>query len=234
MKRQTLYILAALGALAATAAIAPAQQAQRPAQRDWTRTVVQTPEGGFRMGNPEAPVKVVEYLSLTCPHCADFAQNGVPALVRDYVRTGRASLEYRNFVLNGVDVTASLLARCGGADHFFPIAGQFLATQAQWMSRIDGLTQAQRDQLTALPPNERLARLAELVGLTTIATRNGVTAAEARRCLTDEAGLGRLDQMARAASALGINGTPTFLINGARVEADDWAQLEPLIRRTAG
>ena len=231
--RLLLAVLAA-GAMVFPAAVAPAQQAQQTAQRDWTRNVVQTPEGGFRMGNPEARVKVVEYLSLTCSHCATFAQNGAPALIRDYVRTGRASLEYRNFVLNGVDVTASLLARCGGTARFFPIAGELLATQPNWMGRVDGLTQAERNQLNALPSGERLAPLAEMIGLTAVAARHGVSAAQARRCLTDEAGLDRLGEMARSASALGINGTPTFLINGARVEVNDWARLEPLIRAAAG
>ena len=235
MRKPARLILAALvAALAAGAAMAPAQPSQRPAQRDWSRVVAQTPEGGFRMGNPEARVKVVEYLSLTCPHCADFAQTGAPALIRDYVRTGRASLEYRNFVLNGVDVTASLLARCGGAGRFFPITGQILATQAEWMGRIQSLTRPQWDQLSALPPAERLPRLAEVSGLTEIAARHGLSPADARRCLTDEAGLDRLGEMARAASALGIAGTPTFLINGSRVSAGDWTQLEPLIRRAAG
>jgi protein-disulfide isomerase len=234
VRKPALLLLAAAAAAAAVAAAAPAQPAQRPAPRDWSRVVVQTPEGGFRMGNPEARVKVIEYLSLTCPHCADFAQTGAPALIRDYVRTGRASLEYRNLVLNGVDVTASLIARCGGAGSFFPIAGQFLAAQPQWMGRIQALSRPQWDQISALPPAQRLPRLAEVAGLIEIASRHGLTAAAAQRCLTDEAGLDRLGEMARAASAIGINSTPTFLINGDRVNANDWAGLEPLIRRAAG
>ncbi|WP_165357311.1 thioredoxin domain-containing protein [Sphingosinicella sp. CPCC 101087] len=233
MRKHAFFFLAA-AALAATAFVAPAQQSQRPAQRDWTRTVVQTPEGGFRMGNPDARVKVVEYLSLTCPHCADFSRTGGAALIDQYVRSGRASLEIRNFVLNGVDVTASLLARCGGADLFFPITGQFLAAQEEWMGRIQGLSQAQWDQISALPPDQRLPRLAEVGGLTDIAVRHGVSAHRARACLTDEAALGRLGEMARAASGSGINGTPTFLINGNRVGANDWGGLEPLIRQAAG
>jgi protein-disulfide isomerase len=234
MRKHAFFFLAAATALAATAFVAPAQQTQRTAQRDWTRNVVQTPEGGFRMGNPDARVKVVEYLSLTCSHCADFARTGGTALIDDYVRSGRASLEYRNFVLNGVDVTASLLARCGGADRVFPITGQILAAQEQWMGRIQALSQAQWDQISALSPNERLPRLAEIGGLTEIAVRHGVSAAQARACLSDEAALARLGEMARAASGSGINGTPTFLINGNRVDASDWGGLEPLIRQAAG
>lgn len=232
--RAALLLLAAAGALALPVASAPALQAQPAAQRDWSRTVVQTPEGGFRMGNPDAPVKLVEYLSLTCPHCADFARDGVPALVRDHVRRGRVSLEYRNFVLNGVDAMAALIARCGGAERFFPIAGQFLATQNEWLERIEGLSQAQREQISALPAADQRARVAEFAGLTEIAGRHGLSAAETRRCLADPAGIQTLERMAQAASGAGVDSTPTFLINGARVPARDWGELEPLIRRAAG
>ena len=229
------HILAALAAaaLAAPAAVATAQQ--RPAaQRDWTQVTAATPEGGFRMGNPDAPVKVVEYLSLTCPHCADFSRDGAPALIRNYVRSGRVSLEYRNYVLNGVDATASLLARCGGAASFFPMAERLFATQNQWTARISGIDQAGRSAIAALPPGQRLVRLAEIGGLTAVAAQHGVPLARGRACLADEAALRRLGEMNQAAAVLGIDGTPTFLINGTKVEAHDWTALEPLIRRAAG
>ena len=80
--------------------------AARP-RRDWTRTVVATPEGGFRMGNPNAPVKLVEYGSLTCRHCADFAPGRDAAAGRHAMSaSGKVSYEYRNFILNGLDVAA--------------------------------------------------------------------------------------------------------------------------------
>jgi len=219
----------------ATAVALPAAVAAQPApaagQRDWSRTVVQTAEGGFRMGNPDAPVKIVEYLSLTCPHCAAFAQEGSPRLIRSYVRTGRASLEYRNFVLNIADAAASMLARCGGSDFFFPIADRMLATQSQWTARIGALSSAQQAEINALEIGARLTRLAEAGGLDAIAAQNGVPAEQGRRCLSDAAALNRLAEMNRVAAAAGIVGTPTFLINGTPVQAHDWATLEPLIRR---
>ena len=229
------FVLAALAAaaLAAPAAVATAQQ--RPAtQRDWSRVTAATPEGGFRMGNPDAPVKVVEYLSLTCPHCAEFSRDGAPALIRNYVRSGRVSLEYRNYVLNGIDATASLLARCGGAASFFPRAERLFATQTQWVERISGIDQPGRSASAALPPGQRLVRLAEVGGLTAVAAQHGVPLARGRACLADEAALRRLGEMNQAAAALGIEGTPTFLINGAKVDVNTWPALEPLIRRAAG
>ena len=70
---------------------APLTQIPAPNGGDWTETVAATPEGGFRMGNPEAPVKLVEYASITCPHCAEFAEQGTSALRDQYVKSGRVS-----------------------------------------------------------------------------------------------------------------------------------------------
>ena len=186
------------------------------------------------MGNPAARVKLVEYLSLTCPHCADFARQGTPRLIANHVRTGRVSLEYRNFVLNPVDGAASLLARCSGPANFFRFADRLLATQPQWAGRAENVIRTQGDQLNALPIGDRLVRLGEQSGLTALAAEHGVPAARARICLADEAGLTRLGEIYQAAEALGVNGTPTFLINGAKVEANSWPQIEALIRRAGG
>jgi protein-disulfide isomerase len=193
-----------------------------------------TPEGGFRMGNPEARVKLVEYGSLTCHHCAAFAAAAMPALRDRYVSSGKVSFEFRNFVLNGIDVAASLLARCGGAGTFFPLAETLYARQQEWTGRISGLDDSKKAELNALPPGPRLARLAEIGGLSAIAAGFGVSPQQGQACLADEAGLDRLAAMYEAAAALGVQGTPTFLINGAMVGAEDWAALEPLIRGAGG
>lgn len=227
-----------LAALAGLAAAAPADSA--PARRaaaapvDWARTVVMTPEGGFRMGNPDAKVKLVEYGSLTCGHCAAFAREGMAPLVGSYVKSGKVSYEFRNFILNGLDVAASLVARCGGPARFFPLADRLYATQSEWMGRVKALTQAQKDQLNAAPEGQRLGRLADLVGLTRLAAEQGLPAAQTRRCLADQAGLDRLAGMAEAASAQGVAGTPTFFFNGASIGSHTWATLEPILRESAG
>jgi protein-disulfide isomerase len=230
-----LMVMALAAAALTVPAATPAQQQRgAAAQRDWSRTVAATPEGGFRMGNPAARVKVVEYLSLTCPHCRDFARTGVPSLIRNHVRSGRVSLEYRNFVLNPIDATASLLTRCAGAAHFFPMVEQLFATQDQWIERISGFVEREGEQLNALPMPQRLTRVAEQGGLTALAAQHGVPAEQARQCLGDEAGLNRLAEIYQAAAALGVEGTPTFLINGTKAPANDWPSLERLIREAGG
>jgi protein-disulfide isomerase len=233
VRRATLALaLAGLATVGPHAAAAPAPKAAPAA--DWARTVVATPEGGFRMGNPNARVKLVEYGSLTCGHCAAFSRDGTARLVGAYVKSGKVSYEYRNFVLNGLDVAATLVARCGGPARFFPIADRLYATQPQWMGRLSALTAAQKAQLNALPENQRLGRLAEAVGLTGLAARHGVSPAQAKRCLADPAALDRLGKMAEAASAQGVAGTPTFLLNGANIGTHNWATLEPILRESAG
>ena len=219
-----------LSAGAAVAALAVPAAAQ---QRDWTRTVVATPEGGFRIGNPAAKVKLIEYASLTCPHCARFDAEAT-APISAMVKTGRVSFEYRTFVLNGIDVTATLLARCGGPSKFFPIAHRMFATQKEWTGKISGMPQAQKDQLKGLATGQMLARMADYGGLTQIAAQGGVTPAQGKACLADAAALARLDTISQGAASLGINSTPSFLINGALVHAHSWGELQPLIKRAGG
>jgi protein-disulfide isomerase len=205
-----------------------------PAAINWSRNVVATPEGGFRMGNPQAKVKLVEYGSLTCIHCAAFSREGMAPLVATYVRSGKVSYEYRNFILNGLDVAATLVARCGGAGRFFPVADRLYATRDQWMGRFGSLTAAQKAQMNALPENQRLGRLAEFAGIPQLAAQAGIAPVQAKRCLADQAGLDRLARMAQAAEAQGVGGTPTFFINGANIGTHTWATLEPILREQAG
>ena len=238
---RSVFLAAAVAGLAFAGGslAAPPARKKSPAPRinamipDWTRTVHATFEGGFQMGNPSAPVKVVEYGSLTCGHCAAFAREGMNTLVGKYVKSGKVSYEYRNYILNGLDVAASLLARCGGPNGFFPLVDKLYATQPQWMGRHKLLTQAQKDQLNALPEGQRLGRLAQMVGLTGIAAQHGITAAQADRCFAHPVALNRLGQMAEAASGRGVDGTPTFFLNGANVGPQTWETLEPILREAA-
>ena len=230
-----LATLACVAAAPAPASAAPAKKAApaRPAVRDWTRTVVVTPEGGYRMGNANARVKLVEYGSLTCPTCARFTNSAKGALAAR-VRSGRVSYEFRNYVLNGIDVAATLLARCAAPARFFPLVESLYATQPQWVGKISGLAQAEKDRLKTLPEGTMLGRLADVGGLTQLAAAAGVTPQRGKACLANPAGLARLETMVEEAKAIGVHGTPTFFINGRNVHSHDWAELEPLIRQAGG
>jgi protein-disulfide isomerase len=232
-----LIAAAALAAPAGAATVAHRAPVHRPAgaaARDWSRTVVATPQGGFRMGNPAARVKVVEYGSLACSHCRHFEETGYRPLVQTYVRTGRVSYEFRNLIINAPDVSASLLARCAGAGGFFPMAKVLYATQPQWMQKLSALPPADKAELAKMTDAQRIARLAALAGFPQVAARFGVPPARARLCLGDAGGLERLVGMAEAANKLGVDHTPTFFVNGAKTEAATWEELEPLIRKAGG
>lgn len=219
----------ALAGLAAFALIGAAPHAPRKAAKsvDWTKTVVATDDGGFRMGNPKAKIAIVEYGSLTCPHCRHFAETAMKPLLNQYVRTGKASYEYRSLVLNGIDIAATLVARCGGASHFFPVAEELYATQMTWVSKVTG---EESEKLSALPPEQQMLGVAKVTGLIPIAAKHGIPAAKAEACASDEAAAEALEQAAQAASDKDVQGTPTFFVNGKKVAAGDWATLEPFLK----
>jgi protein-disulfide isomerase len=242
MKARFIIAAAAIAALALpAAALAQPDRTQErrggerrsdgPDRRNWTETAARTPEGGFRMGNPDAPVKVIEYLSLTCPHCAEFAAQGGERLFQSYVRNGRVSIEYRNYTLNGFDLAAAFLSRCASPREYFNMTHYLLGHQPQWMGRMQALTDAQRAELRAMSPIQAMQRLALMLGLDAIAARHGITPAQQRACLADQAALDRIGTLMQTArSQHNVSGTPTFVINGAVVPANSWAGIEPLLR----
>jgi protein-disulfide isomerase len=221
------FLATSLVALPATARPA----AKAAASHDWTHIFSTTPDGGFVMGNPKAKIAIVEYGSLTCPHCRHFAETGYKPLVSQYVRTGRASYEFRSYILNGIDVAATLIARCDGPRHFFPIAEQLYATQPTWIGKVTG---AETDKLNALPQDQMMLGVAKVTGLIPIAASHGVPPAKAEQCLKSQPAADELAKMAQAAAAAGVTGTPTFFVNGKQVPAYDWATLEPFLKEAGG
>ena len=232
MRRAALLLLAA--ALTASAATPAFSAGQVAAKRDWSRAVAPTVEGGFRMGNPNAPVKLVEYGSLACPHCRHFEETGFKPLVQNYVRGGRVSYEFRNLLIDGPDISISMLAHCAGAARFFPMSSYVFATQPQWQKKLVDMSDADKATLESLSDQERVARYAEIAGMSAIAGRFGMTSAQSKQCLSNPEGLKRLLDMTQAGMAAGVEHTPTFIINGKMVDAATWEDLEPLIRQAAG
>ena len=208
-----------------------------PQGGDWAQVVTQTPAGGYMMGNPNAAVKLVEYASMTCPHCAEFAETGVKPLVDKYVKSGRVSFEVRNFVRDPLDITMSLIARCGGAERFFPLTDALFKSQREFFEKAQGSTPEQQQALTQLPPTQQFAGYAQLAGLQQWAAMRGVPSARQQQCLSNQAEIDRLVQMTSDATSDLPNfpGTPTFTINGKMVEdGGTWAQLEPKLRDALG
>ena len=234
MMRLAVAIAALVASQLAPAAAEGRPVAKAAARHDWSRTVVITPEGGFRMGNPAAKVSLVEYGSLACPHCRHFEETGYKPLVAGYVRTGKVSYEFRNLLLNGPDISISLLTRCAGPAKFFPMSEQVYASQPEWEKKIEGMTDADKAALDKMTDQQRVIRFAELGAMPELAARFGVTPAKARQCLGDSKALTQLIGMTKAANDHGIDHTPTFLINGKVSDAATWEQLEPELKKALG
>jgi protein-disulfide isomerase len=210
------------------------KQIAAPDNGDWTETVSQTPEGGFRMGNPNAPVKLVEYASITCPHCAEFEEQGVPTLRDRYVRSGQVSWEYRPLIVFPSDPGIFMLLRCQGPGPFFRLSGQLYADQRNWVTRLQSTPPEQLQQIEGMPPIQRAAAMVRLAGLDQFFRQRGMPEARMNSCLADDQNLQQLGQISQLANQEGVTGTPSFFINGTRQEAGRWSELAPLLRNAVG
>ena len=236
MLKVSLLFAAALTVVAcdsgtSTAAPAAKGNAAKPAAAaDWTKTVVQTPEGGFRMGSPDAKVKLVEFASLTCSHCRDFHKDSA-ALKSNYIKSGQVSLEYRPFMLNIYDFAATKLAICEGPDRFFTWTDQLYSNADAWITPFTKLTEADLNPLRSLPPGEQIKGLAMAGKLNEFAKARGLPGARFEACMADAASFEALTKRQQAAvDTYNVQGTPTFLLNGKKIEGTTWAQIEPQIK----
>jgi len=221
----------------ASSSNAPIEAVAPPQGGDWTKMVRMSPEGGFVMGNPNADVKVVEFGSMTCPHCAEFDETGFKPLVDKYVKTGRVSFEFRNYVRDPFDLAASLIARCGGPERFFPLTNGLFADQREWTGRLQEVPAAQMQALQSMPPQQQFLEIAKLSGLQTWAAQRGVPSAKTNACLTNQDEVNRLVQMTSDVTTQypQFQGTPSFAINGEFAEnTSSWEQLEARIRDALG
>ena len=214
------------GAVVAGETVAPIAA---PEGQEWVNVAAETPEGGYRIGNPEAPLQLVEYASHTCPHCADFAAQATPE-IEEYVRTGAVSYEIRNQIHDPLDLTIALLARCGSPETFHPIAGQLWANLEQIITTVQGNTQALEQAIQA-PPEQRYQQIAEAAGLIDFVAARGISRDQAMQCLARPEIAQQIAERSQTQSQeLNVTGTPTFFLNGERLEVGTWETLEPVLQ----
>ena len=115
------------------------------------QTVLQITKDDRILGNPDAPITIVEYASMTCPHCAHFQDDVLPEIKKKWIDTGKAKLVLRDFPLDEPALRAAMIARCAPPDRFYAFADTFFAAQEKWV--------------TAPDYREALARLAKLGGM---------------------------------------------------------------------
>jgi protein-disulfide isomerase len=149
------------------------------------------PLGDQVMGAADAPVTIVEYASMTCPHCAKFHETTYPEMKKKYVDTGKVRFIFREFPLEPLAAAGAMLARCAGSDKYFPM--------------IEALFAAQKDWAVQKP----------LQPLFAIARQAGFTQQSFDECLANQEVLSGIEaSRTRASSKFNVTSTPTFFING--------------------
>jgi len=146
------------------------------------------------MGNDKAAVTVVEYASMTCPHCAHFQETTFPELKKRYIDTGKVHYIFREFPLDNLAAAASMLARCAGKDDkdkYFALVDTLFRQQRQWAVE------------KPIPP------------LLAIAKQAGFTEQTFNACLANQQVLDGIESVRqRAVKQFKVQSTPTFFING--------------------
>ena len=146
------------------------------------------------LGNPDAPITIVEYASLTCPHCAHFANEVLPELKKKWIDTGKAKLVLRDFPLDEPALRAAMIARCAPRERFYAYVDTLFAAQEKWVMAKDY--------------REALARLVKI---------GGMSKDEFDNCLNNTALENKIVEGRLVASKeLDVNSTPTFFINGTK------------------
>ncbi len=196
---------------------------------DHSRTVTMSPVGAYVVGNPAAKVRLVEYMSYTCSHCATFAREATVPLMHDYVARGLVAFEVRNLLLNGLDFTAALAARCGGAARFKGNHEAIMAAQPGILTKgakFDGAPYAKN-------PVAGMQAWARASGLTNVMAARGVPAATLDKCIASAPDQARIQGMTRdAIDVRKLRGTPTFLIGDRVIEGNTWTLVEADLRAT--
>ena len=149
------------------------------------------PLGDEVQGAANAPVTLIEYASMTCPHCASFHETTYPEMKKKYIDTGKIRFIFREFPLDTLAMAGSMLARCAGKEKFFPLIETLFAQQKEWV--------------TQKPMQPLLA----------IARQAGFTQQSFDECLANQQVQNGIEEgRQRAVQRLNVQSTPTFFING--------------------
>jgi protein-disulfide isomerase len=219
--------------LAATPVLAQAPAPKPAAAPSWLTTFTTTADGGMQIGNPRAPVHVLEFSSLTCPHCRDFHMTGAGPFKAKYIATGKVRYEIRNFILNGPDFAATVIARCQGPQRYFALTDLLFRTQQDWIKGFMAISEADSKALQAMKPEAAIRVMADKGGLLTFLQRRGIPRATADRCLADPRGFASLNAIQKQGfEKFDVKGTPTFVLNGKTLASvNTWPALEAELRK---
>jgi len=210
----------------------PVEAVAPPQGQQWRDTVSQTEEGGYLVGNPDAEIKLVEYASLTCSHCAEFEEQAFPELFEEYVETGKVNLEIRNFLLNPYDIPITLLTRCSGAGAYLALTQEFFKNQAAEMGKLQNADAAAIQAAAENAAKDGYLPLGQAMGIIDFFKARGISEDQAKACLSDKKASDALIAMTEKGSKeVGVTGTPFFLINGQKIDFSGWPGLETKLQQ---
>jgi protein-disulfide isomerase len=200
-----------------------------PAGKQWIEVASKTADGGYLIGNPNAKIKLLEFGSLTCHVCADFSTQSGEEFHEKFINTGKVAYEYRNFVRDEMDLIAARIARCGADEAMLPLSEQFFVFQPtlfENLKKIDG-DAALNAKISALKDADRSFAVAEAAGIIDFFAARGVSRDQSKACLSDKK---EMENLAKLTADYGkkydIQGTPTFYLNGNKIDATAWAQVK--------
>src|SRR5690554_3374563 len=198
------------------------------ANGNWNATVSET-AGGHRLGNPEAKVKLTEWVSYTCSHCANFEQESQAPLKLFLVRSGTVAVEVRHFIRNPVDLTIAAITNCLPDSKFFATHSAFLLSHEKWMAKVHATNRAQQQRWTTGGVPARLRAVASDLDFYTMMESRGMGRTELDRCFANEDRIRAIATRSQAdIQEFSLTGTPSFAINGKLADGvHDW----PAVRK---
>lgn len=196
---------------------------------NWQSTIERT-DRGHLIGNPKAKTGLIEFISYTCPHCADFAAQGEPALELTLLIPGKITLEVRPVIRNGLDLAVTLLAQCGEPAGFKDRHQTLMLSQANWLAKAQSAPQA---QVAIWARGDKAARMnaATALGLTEMLVRRGQSQSQLDACVMDDVAAKKLLENGSADYAeFGVASTPSFALDGKLLnQVHGWKALYPVL-----
>ncbi|WP_205693807.1 thioredoxin domain-containing protein [Croceicoccus ponticola] len=191
-------------------------------------TVTQPEPGVHVMGNPGAKVKLTEYVSYTCPHCAHFEEEAGDPLRLFYVASGKTELEVRHLVRDSFDLVAAMLANCGPIARFDRNHAMFMKEQTVWLGKLMKTTPAQKNRYGAGTQVARRMAIAKDAGFYPMMQRRGYDVTTVDRCLADDKMAEMLaNKTASYIRDKGVASTPAFAIDGVLLAGtNSWDSLK--------
>lgn len=220
--------LAAGAVLCIAATGKPHHSLEKPAT-NWNGAVAVTDNGSYRLGNPDAPVKLTEYVSYTCPHCAHYQRESDPVLRLTVIPKGQISVTVTNLLRNPIDLTVALLTYCGDPKRFFVRHNAFFATQDTWLAKTDKMSREQEQRWYQGPMIDRMRAIASDFDFYATMSAWGMDRAQTDACLGNSAMLNKLKAQQEEVSSLGLDSTPSFTLNGEVLQAHDWSSVSKAI-----